>query len=334
MVWGTTAIFETSFRFAGASTAGYRITMDKFLIRTYDRKPMKVKKTVQKKMRQSTLHACKKVVILENVASLKRELDGIVKILIPCNNNGSVETTSGMSQSEALHTGGNEGKGNVPRGNESDTTEKKISVENKVDTERLVRRSSSILDELEAAFISLETLEKTGLGRTVNMFAKRKSKHPYDSLREKASKLVKRWKEKVEEGSDRRKRHRKVRKPVLSKPLEASTSNGYDSSSHNSSDRNGKNRSTYQDRYRNSLSSLDFRRFGSQAQEKRFLESQQHFLSRNVAGMKRKHEDSAETKGNGVKRPLTREQLERIKRNKELALQKLNAKKRSRSLQT
>ena len=76
------------------SKVGVLITMDKFLIRTYDRKPMKVKKTVQKKMRQSTLHACKKVVILEKiVASLKHELDDIVKVLIPRNANGSQEVT-------------------------------------------------------------------------------------------------------------------------------------------------------------------------------------------------------------------------------------------------
>ena len=53
---------------------------------------MKVKKTVQRKMRQSTLHACKKVVIeFENVASLKHELDDIIKVLIPRNANGSQE---------------------------------------------------------------------------------------------------------------------------------------------------------------------------------------------------------------------------------------------------
>ena len=62
------------------------------------------------------------------------------------------------------------------------------------------------------------------------MFAKRKSKHPYDTLREKA-KLIKKWKEKVEEGSDRRKRHRNVRKPVVSKHVETSTSNSYGTSS-------------------------------------------------------------------------------------------------------
>eukprot|EP00944_MAST-04C_sp_MAST-4C-sp1_P010333 g10333.t1 len=307
--------------------------MDKFLIRTYDRKPMKVKKTVQKKMRQSTLHACKKVVIIENVASLKHELDDIVKVLIPHNANGSQEVLSGTSDNVTVSAdspGDNEG---LPQSNEADATEEKSGGKNKIDTERLVRRSSCILDELEAAFISLETLEKTGLGRTVNMFAKRRSKHPYDTLREKASKLIKKWKEKVEEGSDRRKRHRNVRKPVVSKHAEASTSKSYDSSGHHQLNRNGQHRPKYHDRYRNSLSSLDFRRFGSQAQEKRFLDSQQHFLSRNMAtaGRKRKYEDS--TDSNQGKRCLTHEQLERIKRNKDLALQKLNAKKSARSLE-
>ena len=262
------------------SKVGVLITMDKFLIRTYDRKPMKVKKTVQKKMRQSTLHACKKVVIIENVASLKHELDDIVKVLIPHNANGSQEVPSGTSDNVTVSAdspGDNEG---LPQSNEADATEEKSGGKNKIDTERLVRRSSCILDELEAAFISLETLEKTGLGRTVNMFAKRRSKHPYDTLREKASKLIKKWKEKVEEGSDRRKRHRNVRKPVVSKHAEASTSKSYDSSGHHQLNRNGQHRPKYHDRYRNSLSSLDFRRFGSQAQEKRFLDSQQHFLSR------------------------------------------------------
>ena len=316
---------------------GVLTIMDKFLVRTYDRKPMKVKKTVQKKMRQSTLHACKKVVIIENVASLKHELDDIIKVLIPRNVGGSQEKPSGTSSDNvAVSAGGlgdKEGKFRLPQGNEVDATEKKSSDENKIDIERLVRRSSSILDELEAAFISLETLEKTGLGRTVNMFAKRKSKHPYDTLLEKASKLVKKWKEKVEEGSDRRKRHRNVRKPVVSKHVETSTSNSYGTSGHNISNRSGQHRSKYHDRYRNSLSSLDFRRFGSQAQEKRFLDSQQHFLSRNTttSGKKRKHEDSVES--NQVKRRLTHEQLERIKRNKELALQKLNAKRRASTLQ-
>ena len=262
------------------SKVGALITMDKFLVRTYDRKPMKVKKTVQKKMRQSTLHACKKVVIIENVASLKHELDDIVKVLIPHNANGSQEVPSGTSDNVTVSAGSlgdKEGKFRLPQSNEADATEEKSGGKNKIDIERLVRRSSCILDELEAAFISLETLEKTGLGRTVNMFAKRRSKHPYDTLREKASKLVKKWKEKVEEGSDRRKRHRNVRKPVVSKHVETSTSNSYGTSGHNISNRSGQHRSKYHDRYRNSLSSLDFRRFGSQAQEKRFLDSQQHF---------------------------------------------------------
>ena len=115
---------------------------------------------MQKKMRQSTLHACKKVVIIENVASLKHELDDIVKVLIPHNANGSQEVPSGTSDNVTVSAdspGDNEG---LPQSNEADATEEKSGGKNKIDTERLVRRSSCILDELEAAFISLETLEK------------------------------------------------------------------------------------------------------------------------------------------------------------------------------
>ena len=65
--------------------------MDKYLTRTYDRKPMKVKKHKPKKMKQSTLHACKKVVVLENLAELNMELDGIAKILL---NKTSIKTTN------------------------------------------------------------------------------------------------------------------------------------------------------------------------------------------------------------------------------------------------
>ena len=127
------------------SKVGVLTTMDKFLVRTYDRKPMKVKKTVQKKMRQSTLHACKKVVIIENVASLKHELDDIIKVLIPHNVGGSQEVLSGTSDNVTVSAGGPGDNEKLPQSNEVDATEKKSSDENKIDIERLKRRSSCIL---------------------------------------------------------------------------------------------------------------------------------------------------------------------------------------------
>lgn len=173
---------------------------------------------------------------------------------------------------------------------------------------------------------------------TVNLFAKKKVKHPYTILREKSSTLVKKWKAKVEEGCDRRKRHKKVRMPVVS-----STSSCYGNSNSNytfSSSSNDKSRSsvnkrnnnnnTNNHRYRNSLSTLDFTSYKSSKAQKTFLEN-----NHKMNNKKRNHHDddyrhfqNNEITRKKTKRNLTYEQVERIKRNKEIAMNKLMARKK------
>ncbi len=308
--------------------------MDKYLTRTYDRKPMKVKKNKQKKMKQSTLHACKKVVVLENLAELNVELDGIAKLLL---NKTSIKTTNEKHNKHIKTV--IQKKDEEPTSSCSTTTanDRTNQVEGDDEKAKLVKRACNILDELNAAFISLETLEKTGVGLTVNLFAKKKIKHPYTILREKSSNLVKKWKAKVEEGCDRRKRHKKVRMPVVS----SSTSSYYGNSNNNyaySSSSNDKSRSsvnkrnnnnTNNYRYRNSLSTLDFTSYKSSKAQKTFLEN-----NHKINNKKRNHHDDYHRFQNNeitrkkTKRNLTYEQVERIKRNKEIAVNKLMARKK------
>ena len=130
--------------------------MDKYLTRTYDRKPMKVKKNKQKKMRQSTLHACKKVVIIENVAELKNELDEIAKVLLKIKKINNNNTNNKMEKSSSQSSSSSSSSTITPVANNTTTN---TTVNDKKE-QQFVKRANNIFDELAEAFISLETLEK------------------------------------------------------------------------------------------------------------------------------------------------------------------------------
>ena len=317
--------------------------MDKYLTRTYDRKPMKVKKNKQKKMRQSTLHACKKVVIIENVAELKNELDEIAKVLLKIKKINNTNTNNKMEKSSSSQSSSSSSSSTITPVANNTTTNTTV---NDKKEQQFVKRANNIFDELAEAFISLETLEKTGLGVTVNLFAKKKNKHKYDSLRQKSTKLVKKWKATVEEGSNRRKRQEKVRKPVVAS---STTSTHYNMNNntytnrmidHRRNSRNINNNNSYNNRYRNSSQSLDFRTYrpSSSLNHRNNNNATNRFLQNNyqhVIEKKRTSRDSesiqhqrSNKKFKTTTTNLTIEQRERIRYNKEMALKKLQAKQR------
>ena len=116
-----------------------------------------------------------------NLAELNMELI-IAKILL---NKTSIKTTNEKHNNSNTN---NKHIKNIPQKKDEEKTTSSCAatpsndstnqVEGDGEKATLVKRACHILDELNAAFISLETLEKTGVGLTVNLFAK-KNKHPF-----------------------------------------------------------------------------------------------------------------------------------------------------------
>jgi len=232
------------------------MSLDSFVVRTYDRKPHKVKPTKQKASRQSSLFECKKVVVLESVMHLNTELVALADKILG---------GSGKPNQEATET---------------------------TDTSRNVSRARAILDELMVAFIALETLEKTKIGKVVNRFVKDQG-HPYAELRERATALIEKWKTTVKEGKSRRKRHEHVRKPVVSHGATEQPCKPSQRATHH---RHG---TSYARPPNPSL---------------------------NFIGMKRERSVEVACGNSSTKRYLSAQQLERIRLNKEKALARLNEK--------
>jgi hypothetical protein len=237
------------------------MSLDSFVVRTYDRKPHQVKPTKQKASRQSSLFECKKVVVLESVMHLNTELVALADDIL----GGSGKPDHEADTSPATET---------------------------TDTSRSVSRTRAILDELTVAFIALETLEQTKIGKVVNRFVKDQG-HPYVELREKATALIEKWKTTVKEGKLRRKRHEHVRKPVVS-------------------------HTTTEKACKPSQRAIHHRHGASYCRPPN--------PSLNFIGMKRERSVEVTCGNSSTKRYLSAQQVERIRLNKEEALARLNKK--------
>ena len=72
-----------------------------------------------------------------------------------------------------------------------------------------IKRVRAIFKELEAAFIALETLEETKIGKIVNKWASKKRNLKYEDVRQQAANLVSKVKDTVREKAQLRKRRKK-----------------------------------------------------------------------------------------------------------------------------
>ena len=266
--------------------------MDRFLVRKDDRKQHRVKQTKLKKYKQSSIFSCKKVVRLESINELKIELEELsLGILID---------PSAADDEKGPDDDDNDDATTAARGAPSDEDDP-IESPPYDDDHRSVamKRVRAIFDELSSAFIALETLEATKIGKIVNKWASKKRNVQHEDVRQQAADLVNKWKQTVREKKQLRKRRKKV--------FEAPSSS---SARHRGTVVSSRDRRAFKD---GNMSSCNFLGYKSPPRDR-----------------KRRHSEFVPPTNVSTTSKPTQEQLARARHNREIALQRLTEKKRRR----